>query len=288
MNALLGIIFGIISMLGFGLGNAISQIPVKKLGTKKTIFYKNLFISIILLIIVFSFIKNINFSLKYILIAIGIGFLEYIPLLTFYQSLKLGKVGIVSPIASSSVIFTVIFSLIFFKESLTNIQFFSIFLIIFGLITISINFRDFKNSGLFDLSSGVIFALITSFLWGLVYFLTKIPVMIIGPILTSFITEFIIFLSSSLNIKLSKQNFSLKEKNMIKYLIIIALFTAAGTLFFNLGISVSNVSIVAALTFSNPLISTIYGKIVYKEKLRFSQYLGGLIIVVGIILVSTL
>lgn len=285
MNTSLGIIFGLISMLGFGLGNAISQIPVRKIGNKKTIFYKNMFMSIVLIIILF-FTRNANFSLIYILIAVGIGVLGYITILTFYQSLKIGKVGIVSPITSSSIIFTIIFSIIFFKESLTNIQFFSLFLIILGLITISIDFRDFKKSSLFDMSSGIIFALVTAFLWGLVLFLTKIPILILGPILTAVITEFIIFLSSSINIKISKESFFLKEKWLIKYLLIIAIFTVAGTLFFNLGINIANVSIVAALASSNPLVSTIYGRIVYKEKLKLFQYLGGILIVLGVIFVS--
>lgn len=284
MNTSLGIIFGLISMLGFGLGNAISQIPVKKIGNKKTIFYKNMFMSIVLIIVLF-FTRNINFSLTYILLAIGIGVLGYVSILTFYQSLKIGKVGIVSPITGSSIIFTIIFSIIFFKESLTKIQFFSLFLITLGLIIISIDFRDFKKSSLFDMSSGIIFALITAFLWGLVLFLTKIPVLILGPILTAVVTEFIIFLSSSINIKISKESFFLKEKWLIKYLLIIALFTVAGTLFFNLGINIANVSIVAALASSNPLVTTIYSRIVYKEKLNLSQYLGGILIVLGIIFV---
>ncbi|MFA7708275.1 MAG: EamA family transporter, partial [Candidatus Pacearchaeota archaeon] len=273
--------------LGFGIGNAISQIPVRKIGNKKTIFYKNMFMSIILIFILF-FTKEVNFSLTYILIAIGIGILGYVPIITFYQSLKIGKVGIVSPIASSSIIFTIFFSVIFFKESLTNIQFFCLFLIILGIIVISINFRDFKKSSLLNMSSGIIFALITAVLWGLVFFLTKIPVLILGPILTAVITEFMIFLSSSINIKLSKENFSIKEKGLIKYLLIIAIFTVAGTLFFNLGINIANVSIVAAIAFSNPLVSTIYGRIVYKEKLTLSQYIGIIFIIMGIIFISLL
>jgi drug/metabolite transporter (DMT)-like permease len=49
---------------------------------------------------------------------------------------------------------------------------------------------------------------------------------------------------------------------------------------------VSNVSVVAPLTFANPLISIIYGKFVYKEKLSTYQYLAIILILIGIILIS--
>jgi drug/metabolite transporter (DMT)-like permease len=67
-----------------------------------------------------------------------------------------------------------------------------------------------------------------------------------------------------------------------------AIFTVAGTLAFNLGISLANLSIVAAISSSGPLVSTIYSRIVYKEKLKLSQYLGGILIVLGIVFVSVL
>lgn len=113
MDASIGIIFGIIAMLGYGLSNAISQIPSKQLGSRKTIFYRNIFISIFLFIILIAFLKDATFSIKYIFITFVISLISYIPLLTFYKALKFGKVGIIVPIASSSVIFTVLFSIIF-------------------------------------------------------------------------------------------------------------------------------------------------------------------------------
>lgn len=286
MGLTLGIIFGIISMLGFGLGNAISQVPAKAIGSKRTIFFKNIFVSLFLSIVLLFFISKTSFSLKYMLIAFGISFIGYIAILTLLKALKVGKVGVIMPIADSSVIFTVLFSILFFKEALTAIQFISILIIIGGIILISTNFKDKKSLRLFTLSSGIPLALITCIVWGLMIALLKIPITILGPILTSLIIELGVLIFSGINLKLSKSSFNLPNKKILIYIIIIALFGGVGTLFLSLGIKMVNVSIIAAIISGKPLVSTLYGKFAYKEKLTLQQYLAIPLIIIGIIIIS--
>ena len=112
METTIGILFGFIAMLGFGLGNAIAKVPIQKIGSEKTIFYRNVIISILLFLILIFFGQDAVFSTKYILLAFLIAGIGYIPLLFFYKALNLGKVGVVSPVANSSAIFTVLFSII--------------------------------------------------------------------------------------------------------------------------------------------------------------------------------
>ena len=286
MDMPLGIIFGLLAMFGYGLSNAMAKVPAKNLGSRKAIFFRGIFVSLLLLIILLFFSRETFFSPTYILIGFIISLIAYIGFNTFYKALKLGKVGIISPIANSSVIFTILLSIVFFNESLTWIQLSLIILITIGIILISINFKDLKNSHLFKISSGIPFALITCLLWGLVFFLYKIPIIILGPILTSFIIEFGMMIFSGIDLKISKIYFNLPNKKEIIHIFFVALFGAAGTLFFSLGVNMSGVSIVAALAFANPLISTLYGKFVYKEKLGIPQYVAILLMLTGIVLIS--
>jgi transporter family protein len=282
------ILFGVIAMIGFGLCNAIAQVPSKEIGSQKTIFFKNIFVSVLLAIPLLFFLNGSFFNIKYILIAFALSLIGYLALVSFYEALKIGKVGIVSPIASSSVIFTIIFSTFFFKESLSSTQIISIILIIIGIILTSLDFSDIKKTNLIKLSNGVSYALITCILWGLVYFLYKIPVTVLGPILTSFITEFGIMIFSGINLKCLKISFDLPNRKILLYIFLVAFFGAIGTIFYNLGISGkhANISIVAALTFSSPLVSTLYGKFVYKEKLSIQQWIAIVLILIGIIVIS--
>ncbi|MCK5040124.1 MAG: DMT family transporter [Candidatus Aenigmarchaeota archaeon] len=280
------IIFGLIAMLGFGLSSALSKIPAKNIKSKKLVFFRNLISSSLFIILMLLFNFEMAFSMKYILIAFLISFIGYIPLVVFYKALDVGKVGVVVPVANSSVLFTVLFSILFFGESLSMSQAFSILLIITGIFFISLNFHDLKKSNLFQLSSGIPYALITSFLWGLIFVLFKIPIMIIGPILTAFIIELGGFLSSAMHMKISKTSFSAPTKKNLLYIFFVAFFGVIGALFFNMGIKCGNISIVAALMAANPLVSTLYARIAYKEKISITQGFSILLIITGIISIS--
>ncbi len=287
MIPVISIFFGIVSMFGFGLSNAISQVPSKKIGGKRTVFFRNFFI-IILFLMFLPFFSEINFSVKHIIITLGISLIGYIALVSFYTALSKGKVGLVSPVANSAVIFTVIFSTIFFHESLISIQWISIALIVIGIILTSLDFRDIRNSNLLKISSGIPYALITCFLWGLVFFLFKIPVTVLGPILTSLISESGVMIFSGIDLKISKIYFKIPDKKTLQSVFLVAFFAAIGLLFFNLGINqeYSSVSVVAAISFANPLVATLYGKIIYKEKLNVQQWIAILLILTGIITIS--
>ncbi len=286
MDLPLGIIFGLIAMLAYGLSGAIAKVPIKKLGAIRTIFFRNLFTSTMLLFIVLFFIETSTFSLTYILIAFVISFIGYIPFFTFFKAVKAGKIGVVMPIANSSVVFTVLFSILFYGESLSGIQLLSIILIIGGIMLVSVDFSDLKNSNLFNVSSGVPYALVTCFLWGLVYFLFKIPVDVLGPILSSFMIEFGSLFFSAIHLKVLKKGFGVPQVKYWIYIFFVALTGAIGTLAYNFGIQVADVSIVAALTFANPLVAAVYARLVYKEKLGSLQYSAMGLILLGIILIS--
>jgi transporter family protein len=286
MSVSLGILFGLISMLGYGLSTGMAKSIIKKIGNQRTIFFRNTFISLILFVTLTFFLGGTNFSLTYIGIAFVVSLIGYVPLITFYKALKLGKIGIVSPISKSSIIFTILFSIVFFGESLTLLQSFSTILIVLGIVFISVNLRDLKNSQLFEISSGVPFALVSCLLWGLVYFLLKIPVTVLGPVLTSFILEFGIMIFGGVNLKVSKIGFGLPDRKILGRIFIMALLGSIGTLFYTMGIEIADVSTVIALSFSSPLLVTLYGKFVYKERLRALQYVAILLILAGILGVS--
>jgi len=283
---MLGILFGLVAMLGYGISNSMTQVPVKAMGSKRTIFFRNATASVLLGLATLFFLSETTISAEYVLIALGIAFLGYLPQLAYFRALKAGKVGVVSPIASSSVVFTVIFSLIFFNEVLRAWQIAAIAAIVAGIFLISANPRDWKNTNLLNISSGVPYALAAGVLWGLVYFLLKIPVSALGPMLSGFILEFGGMIFCGINLKLSKVSFGIPDSATLKRIIIIGLLGGMGTMFFNLGIQMYEVSIVAAITFSWPMLAAIYAKYAYKEEMSILQWAAVILILAGIITLS--
>jgi len=281
----LGIIFGLVSMIGFGISTGITKVPLKSVGNRMTIFFRGIFMSTILFLTLLFYLPP-SLSPIYLLIALAVSVIGYFPLFTFYKGLKRGKIGTITPISNSSVIFTVLFSMVFFGEALTMTQAVAIVLMITGVFLISVNFRNLKGSDLFRFSSGIPFALMTCLGWGLFFFLSKIPVTLIGPFLTAFMVEFVIMILAGVNMKVSKIPFRMPDKKILLHLIALSVFGAIGVLFFNMGISVAGVSIVAALSKSSPWVSALYGRIAYKEKLKLVQYTAMVLIIAGIVMIS--
>jgi len=283
---ILGIIFGLISMLGFGLNTALSKYPISELGGRKTVFFRGIFTSSIFFILMLVMFSSLNFSLNYILIGLFLGLVGFIPLFTLYKGIDVGKIGIVSPIAGSAVFFTVLFAVIFFGETINLLQGIGISLILLGIISISVNFKDLKNSHLFSIKSGIPYALISCVLWGFYFFFYKIPVNVLGPITTAFITEFGVMMGAYFSLVATKEKIRLPNKRIIKYVFLVALFAAVGLFFFGYGMQIAPVSIIATLVAANPLVATIYSAVVYKEKLHLQQYIALLVIVLGVIFMS--
>lgn len=281
MNMTSGILFGLLVMLGHGIGTAISKVPAQNIGSLRSVFYRNLVISAIILISLPFF--ESSFSIKYFLLALGTALIGYIALAVFYRAIKTGKVGVVAPISNSSGLVTVVLALLFYEEMLSMEQIISVTLIFLGIVLISINFLDFKNSNLFQFSSGIILAILCAILWGTMYFFLKIPIINLGPLFATFILEFGILMLSLVHIK--TQGIELKISiTDYKYMLLVGIFGAIGIISYSFGVKVSsNVSVITAMSMANPVVSAIYARFVYKEKLTLQQLVGAFIVVFGII-----
>ena len=231
---MLGIIYGLISMFGFGISNAIAKVPSSAIGSRKTIFYRGMGISFVMLVLLIVFREGVVWSVPYMLLAIAIAIFAYIPFATFYHALTKGSVGVVSPIANSSVIITVLLSVLFFGEGLAVLAWAAIGAIVLGIVLLSVDFQDIKRSHLFDIASGIPYAMVSCLLWGVVFFLFKIPVTVLGPILTTFLIETGVWLSSYVHTRIGKISLRLPTRRILWSILVVAIFGSLGTLFFNL------------------------------------------------------
>ena len=225
-----------------------------------------------------------SISAHNLIVALVISILGYFPLLFFMKALAIGKMGIVSPIASSYTLLTVVFAIIFYHETLSAGQLIAIFGIILGIILISINFRDFKNSHLFDPKSGVPYALLAALTWGVYFFLIRIPTAHLGTYFVSFLVELVILVCALFSLLLSKKPmFEFPDRKSLSFLFFVSLTVSIGVLTYYQAFNIGSVSIVSAIGSSTPLIVTLYGAIFFRERLKLQQYVGMVGILLGII-----
>lgn len=279
----LGVIFGIAALLFGGLANALAKRPAVNNNPNKIIFYRNIFNSFLLLIILLFTLNQTTFAFKYILFAVGLSIFGYVPMYYFYKAAAIGKIGIVSPVSSGNTIVALLLAFLFLNERITILQTISIMIVICGIILISIDLKAIKKSEIFKVSSGVPYALIAAVGWGIWYVLAKIPTMALGPFLTSFIIEFIsIFVALFLIIK-SKDNLKLHSKGTLWQIVPISVCMVLWSLSYYQGIKIANVSVIVTIASASPLVVVLLGKLFYKEKLAAKQYLAILLIIAGIL-----
>jgi len=269
-----GIILALIAMLGFGISNFLAKKALKAFDLLALVFFRGILLAII--IAPFSLFLGAAFDAYFILLAAIISLIGFFPIFFLYKALRTGKLGIVMPIANSSIIYTVLLSAVFFRESLSVLQYAALALVIAGIITISLK----RHKG--TLSRGVVPAFITSILWGLTFFLWKIPVSVLGPLLTSFIIEFGIAIWALLAMKGELPKSPGREK--LNLVIMIGIVGAIGSVSYSMSLNLLQASLAVPIVFSNVFVSTILARVFDREKLRPHQYISSAAIMAGIIL----
>lgn len=286
----LGIIYALISMVALGLAVGMSKLPVINIGVLRFSLWRQVFTSSLLLIVIIIFWSTASISWPQIAFTLFLSFLSYIALLSAYQAIKTGVIGVVAPITNSSALITIAISAIFLREFFSAGQLAAAALTIFGVILFAIDFSEFKRSDVFNFRSGVPYAMLACVIWEITYAFYKIPVAAIGPILTAFLIEFGNLMAAVPTNLLTKTTLARPDKKILFWLFAIGILAAASTLFYNLGLQYSNgnVGIIASIVFCNPLIAAIYGLLVYKEKLISKQWLALALTMAGIIGISIL
>ena len=294
----LGILFALLTMLGFGLNSAFSKRPTDYYGPSKAILLRNITVVLILLPIVVVVFTKVEFNFLGILMGIGWGVIGYIPILYFMKGLEKGKLGVVVPISKTKVIWTIFFAMIILKEFISLTQGALIFLIMVGVILLT------KKQGQAIISSdtlkhGAFEALVAAFLWAIWFVVYKLVVSSIGIFPAAFTVELGVLIGAVSHVlfrmkfkkeKLVHENKKVygkgDRKSIIFELIAAGLFTAVGTTSFAFSISYIPVSLASAIVAANPIIALSYGHIRLHERFSKQEGIGILIIVIGIVAIS--
>ncbi|MBD3313944.1 EamA family transporter [Candidatus Woesearchaeota archaeon] len=277
-----GILLGIIVMLLWGF----SKIPAKKamgiIGPYYSLLYEHIVVGfLVLLIIPFTefVLPSIRISIwllcAALIGAVGISFL--------FRAMDEGKVSIVSPIAHSAAIITVILSYLFLGERISPLKWLAVGLMILGTILISFRYSDIMRLKFSNAVPGVKYALIAMLGWGAFYFAVKPVVDDLGPLLATVYLE--VLVSLFIAVPLIFRGIR-KPGRALKYSLTSGVCVAAASLLFNSAIEKSAVSLIYPLASSAPFISVILSFIMLGERIELNQKLAILLIIPGIIIAS--
>lgn len=282
----MAIIFALIALVGWGIGDIFVTIASRKSGNLVANFWWLVF-ALVLSLFYLPFAGQIS-DWNMILVAFGIHLIGNLGILLYFRALEIGNASLVGTIAGSFAAVTVPLSIILFGERLTQFQFAGIIFILLGLVLASL-----KKDALLEIKSGKVFsdpgaglALLIMILWGVFWTLIRIPVEKIGWYWAG-LPGYFFFVVLYFMGKVKKEAVkALKEKGSIIIFLVMAIFTISANYAFNIGITFGYSSIVAPISGLSPVLFVILAYFVFKDRLNGRQIMGIISSIIGIIILA--
>ena len=271
-------------MVTYGFANAFAKPLSQKFGAAELLFLRGIVTSAVLAaasIASYHYLQN----WLAVIATLFLGVAGYIPVLAFMHGIKNSRLGIVVPIAGTAPLITVFLAFLFLNVQINLVQWIAIGLVIFANIAVSFDFKNWRQSSAFQLSSGIPFALIAALGWGLFYFFLVPSTKTLGPWLSALLVEVGVTLAAGFHVWLRSKKISLRDI-FHRSIVGNGILTCLGTVAFTIGVRYYNLGIVAALANSTALISTLLGALLFKERLHIKEKIAVAIMILGIAIIS--
>ena len=243
------------------------------------IFYRTLFSILIsiLFILLFQYIvpETVNpttyleADLSIWLMTISICLFSFYGLYYFTNALKHGRYSIVTPFVSSAAIFSFITALFIYEEDITVASITAFLILIFGLL-----FHQAKNIKRYRFTKEILFAILSSFFWGVSFSLYPISIKEFGIINFSLILE-ICVLFSCIYILLIKEKKLFPEKIKIadlKVCFYIGVCVVGGNICANFSLDTMPIYLNILVSIIFEAIILIIGLRIFKERLLLKDW----------------
>lgn len=281
----LAVLFGLLSMLGFALANTFSQPLSRNIGSAPLLLLREVTICIVLGVISFATFGSLHGNYTWLLYAFILGFVGYLPLLSFTHGVKTSRISIIAPIAGTSTLVTVLLAAGFLGSHISSLQWVAVSLVIVANILVSVNIKDLRQSSVMQLSSGIPFALIAALGWGLFFFFIVYPTRHIGPWWGAFGVELGVTAAAALHIAATKQKIVWRQAAK-PAVIANGLFICIGTAAYTIGVRHYSIPIVATFASSPAIVSSFLGIYLFKEKLRNLEIVAATVMIIGVVVIS--
>lgn len=285
----ISLICGLVALVGLGISNVTIKPVAQELNPSYGVLWRNVVMSVsfALTVVIGVALGYIDIQLSwYMLLTVGFAILFYIALYFLYASLAMGKIGVVMPIANGNTIITAVLALLVFQQALAWNQWVAIGLIVVGIMMFSFNVNDWKDSALFSKSSGVWQAILVLVMWGVLFGFVTIPATNVGPLVYALIVETTIMICAVIHLLLTGGiNWKLSPR-LRKYAVAAGLFGFVASIGQNTGMAFGQIGVVSALMGANPLVSTLYARVFFHEKLTRQEMAAMLVTIAGIVLIA--
>ena len=286
MSVELSILFAFGAMLCWGFGDFFIQKTVRKIGDIESLALIGIAGTIFLLPLIFNDLFSLSFSDYYFLA--GVGILSFIVSIIALESLARGKLSAMDSLFEFELPLTVLIGVFLLGEILFLHHLVLIFLILAGILMISVSSLSFSSIPIFE--KGAWFAILGAFGFAVTNFLVTIGSRSISPFMVIWIS-WLFFAIGCLIIIWKRKKLRSFVFDSIKFKSIavpMAVLDTAAWIFFALAVTYGALSITVAITESYIVITLFLGLFVNKEKLAFHQLLGAILVTVSCVALGIL
>lgn len=277
----MGIIFALIAMFSWGIGDFLIQRETRKFGDWMTLFYITAFGSIVFLPFAIPHLPQLLVSNKAFFILLLAGIFELGGGIFMFEALREGKLSVEESVFTLEVFVTTLLGIAVISETPTAGQFALILILIAGIALVSLkSFHHLKN---FKLEKGVLFAFGGAVGIGAADFLYGLGARETDPFLVNWFTSIFIAIIAFLYIKVFIGVSKIKQdfKKDRRFILTVSFFDNLAWLAFAFSMTFIPIAIATGISESYVALASIFGFVWGKEKLKPHQLVGLVITIIA-------
>ena len=282
----MGILFALGALVSWGLGDFLIQRSARKFGDWIALFYITAFGSIVLFPFVYRDLARALDGHTILLLVAGCVLL--LAALIDFEALRVGKISVIEPIYALEIIVTVVLSLYVIHERLTLLQGLLVGSSMIGIFLVSTrSLYHFKN---IHLEKGIWYALSASLCMGGVNFLFGLGARAISPLMINWFTSaFIAVVALVYLISTSRLREVAADFRQNKRLIFnVSFFDNLAWIMFSYATLHIPIAVATSVSESYIALASFLGFYFNREKLKYHQILGLLLVVISIVALGSI
>ncbi|OGE31371.1 hypothetical protein A2631_06025 [Candidatus Daviesbacteria bacterium RIFCSPHIGHO2_01_FULL_44_29] len=280
---MIGIIFALISYVGWAVGDILGTFAVRKLGTLSSAFWITFLGLLLFLPLALGNLASLSgYTPSLLLMNMILGFIFIIAYLLFVEGFRIGNPALVGTVGASFPMFTLLTSVLFLHESISPLQIVLSMVIFIGIILSTLDLAALIK-GARQVDKGALFCLIGAIIFGIYYALSKQLVTQVGwlwPYYFSLAFSPLILLVARLK---GEKLLSPSAHGAFIPLIFGCLVLRVADVSFNYGLSQGFTSVVAPIAGSYPTLFVILAFLIFKDPIRKQQILGIIVTLIGVV-----
>lgn len=291
----MGILFGLLSAVGFGTADFTARMSAERIGAWRTLYYMQFIgaIAVGAYILITGELAHAlatagfaPFGVAILNSLVGIG-----AAIGLYRGLEIGKVSVVTPITASYSALVVVLGLLS-GETLTPLRALGIVFSIIGVIVVSIagaaeGTEAERQAAARTTARSIAYAVMAAICFAIsFYVLGFVLVPQIGSVIPVFIARVTTILVLFLAAQVTTLSLMRPTRASVKWIVALSILDTVGFLMLTLGVATEQVTIVSVLSSQYSAITVLLAAVFLREHIRPHQWIGILIIFAGILLVS--